>query len=142
VTFKDGTTTLGMRPLSNGTASLSTSTLSVGVHSITASYAGDANFKGSTSSVLLQTVLAAAAMPLTGLPGPATEPAFVQAPTQGEAMANVAVLATLSPLPSTLVNRHLLETGELYGARAAAGSEPERDFSPDRQTLDAYFAGV
>ena len=47
---------LGTVPLSSGNASLSTSALGGGKHSITAVYSGDANFAGSTSAVLIQTV--------------------------------------------------------------------------------------
>jgi hypothetical protein len=43
-------------PVSSGVASLTTSTLGGGKHSITAVYSGDANFAGSTSAVLSQTV--------------------------------------------------------------------------------------
>ena len=60
MTFKDGETILGSSTLSNGTATYSTSTLSVGSHSITAVYGGDTNFAGTTSSVVTQTVKAAA----------------------------------------------------------------------------------
>jgi hypothetical protein len=56
VQFFDGSTSLGTIALSNGMASLTTSTLGGGKHSITASYGGDANFAGSTSAVLSQTV--------------------------------------------------------------------------------------
>ena len=59
VTFKDGETLLGSGTLSNGTATYATSTLSVGDHSITAVYDGDANFAGSTSSPVTLTVKAA-----------------------------------------------------------------------------------
>jgi hypothetical protein len=56
VTFLDGTTVLATETLSGGTATFGTSSLSVGGHSITVSYAGDSNFSGSTSAVLSQTV--------------------------------------------------------------------------------------
>jgi hypothetical protein len=56
VTFKDGTTTVGTAVLSSGRASFTTSTLIVGTHAITVVYAGDANFKTSTSATLGQTV--------------------------------------------------------------------------------------
>jgi Big-like domain-containing protein/glucodextranase-like protein/carboxypeptidase family protein len=56
MTFKDGTTTLGTGALSGGTAAYTTSTLAVGSHSMTASYAGDTNDNSSTSPVLTQTV--------------------------------------------------------------------------------------
>jgi titin len=56
VTFKDGTTVLGTKTLSSGKATLTTSTLAAGTHSITAVYGGNADFAGSTSRVLIQTV--------------------------------------------------------------------------------------
>jgi len=56
VTFYDGGTTLGTGSLSGGLATYATSVLALGGHSITASYGGDANYSGSTSAVLAQTV--------------------------------------------------------------------------------------
>jgi hypothetical protein len=57
VTFVDGTNTLGTsRVNGSGVATFSISTLTVGTHNITASYSGDGNFSGSTSSVLSQVV--------------------------------------------------------------------------------------
>ena len=57
VNFKDGAMLLCASPVSNsGQASCTTSTLTAGSHSITASYLGDSNFIGSTSSTLTQTV--------------------------------------------------------------------------------------
>jgi hypothetical protein len=67
VTFKDGSSPLGTATLSGGTATLTTSALTVGSHSITASYAGS-----STSAVLIQTISAAATTTtLTLSPNPA-----------------------------------------------------------------------
>jgi Bacterial Ig-like domain (group 3) len=57
VTFKDGTATLGTGTLNaSGHATLTTSTLAVGAHSITAVYGGNASFNTSTSPALTQTV--------------------------------------------------------------------------------------
>src|SRR5207253_6243428 len=60
VNFSDGATLIGSGTLSTGvsgtTASFSTYSLAVGSHSITATYADDANFNPSTSSVLSQVV--------------------------------------------------------------------------------------
>jgi hypothetical protein len=57
VQFKDGNTVIGSAALNaSGVAQLSTASLSVGVHSMTAAYQGSANFVGSTSSALPQTV--------------------------------------------------------------------------------------
>ena len=58
VTFKDGATTLGDAPLQYGQASLRTSTLTVGDHSITAVYNGG-SYLGSTSAVLTLTIVKA-----------------------------------------------------------------------------------
>jgi hypothetical protein len=56
VTFYDGANPLGTVSLSGGTAGLSTSSLTVGSHSITASYSGDSNYGGATSSAISQVV--------------------------------------------------------------------------------------
>jgi hypothetical protein len=56
VTFQDGATTLGTGTLSGGTATFTTSGLGTGAHSITAIYGGDANFTGSTSPILTETI--------------------------------------------------------------------------------------
>ena len=56
VTFQDGASTLGTGTLTGVTATFTTSGLAGGVHSITAVYGGDANFAGSTSPALTQTV--------------------------------------------------------------------------------------
>jgi hypothetical protein len=56
VTFKDGSKTLGSSALSSGRASLTTSKLSRGTHSITAVYGGSSGFRTSTSPSLAQRV--------------------------------------------------------------------------------------
>ena len=56
VSFYDGTTNIGNSNLSGGVATLVTSTLAVGKHSMTATYNGDSNFTSSTSRVLYQVV--------------------------------------------------------------------------------------
>jgi hypothetical protein len=56
VTFKKGITVLGTGTLSGGTATFTTSTLPGGTNSITAVYAGDANFGASTSKADKQIV--------------------------------------------------------------------------------------
>lgn len=62
VTFFDGAATLGSGTLnSSRQATFSTSSLSAGTHSITATYGGDTNFTGSTSAVVTQIVNTATA---------------------------------------------------------------------------------
>jgi subtilisin family serine protease len=56
VTFYDGTGQLGTGTLSGGRAAFSTSGLTTGDHTITATYGGDANVIGGTSPVITQKV--------------------------------------------------------------------------------------
>ena len=57
VSFLDGTTLLAASPLNaSGVATLSTSALAVGTHSITAQYSGDGTYSASASPALSQTV--------------------------------------------------------------------------------------
>jgi hypothetical protein len=74
VTFLDGATSLGTGTLSAaGVATLSTTALSAGAHTITAKYGGDANFATSTSSALTITISAPALIPtVTTLTGPSS----------------------------------------------------------------------
>ena len=77
VTFNDGSAVLGTAALnSNGVATLAVSTLSVGQHAISASYGGNTNYAGSSSSALSEavsltpstTVAAGGAGAMTGAP--------------------------------------------------------------------------
>jgi hypothetical protein len=56
VTFLDGTVSLGTLNLANNSGQLTISTLAVGAHSLTASYAGSGNLSASTSSALTETI--------------------------------------------------------------------------------------
>ena len=58
VEFFDGTTSLGVASLTSGQASISTSALAIGSHSLTAVYAGEFVFSGSTSAAFVQQVSA------------------------------------------------------------------------------------
>ena len=72
VSFLDGTTTLcSSISLSAGTAICTTSTLTLGLHNITASYAGDDNNAASLSAVLVQTVKQQPNLVLSVSPDPA-----------------------------------------------------------------------
>jgi hypothetical protein len=62
ITIFDGTTVLYSGYLSGGSAQVTVNSLLAGTHSITAQYAGSANFTGSTSAVLTQTVNQAASL--------------------------------------------------------------------------------
>lgn len=67
VTFFDGATNIGSSPVNvSGVATLTTSALAAGPHSITATYSGDANYAGSTSLPVAQVVNAAVVPALDG----------------------------------------------------------------------------
>lgn len=59
VTFTDGGTVIGSAPISNDQAAFTTSSLSVGAHTLQATYAGDANNAAAASPTLTDTVAAA-----------------------------------------------------------------------------------
>jgi hypothetical protein len=63
--FFDGATSLGSVALSAGTARLSGLSLTVGTHSLTAVYSGDANYAESTSAAMAQAISPRAASTIT-----------------------------------------------------------------------------
>jgi hypothetical protein len=70
VTFYHGSTSLGTGSLTNGVATLVLATLSLGSHSLTATYGGDANDAASTSTPVIQVVQETTATILTSSPNP------------------------------------------------------------------------
>lgn len=97
VQFFDGATLLGTQMLKAGKATFTTSTLSTGIHNITARYVGNGNFNPSTSPALNQTVNKAATR--TTVTGPASS--FV-----GQTVTFTATVAPLAPgsgIPTGLV---------------------------------------
>jgi hypothetical protein len=65
VTFLDGATSVGTASLVGGIATLALSTLPVGTHSLTASYAGDPDFTGSNTTTTLSLSVGLASGSLT-----------------------------------------------------------------------------
>ncbi len=73
VTFLDGSTSLGTATLNGlGVATLTTSALAVGSHSLTASYGGDANNLSSTSSLVGETISSITSVSTSGNTGTST----------------------------------------------------------------------
>jgi hypothetical protein len=72
VTFLNGTLALATKPLSAGIASFSISTLPAGSSNISATYAGDTNFVGSTSTAVIQVVKAAVSIVMTSSANPSS----------------------------------------------------------------------
>ena len=86
VTFYDGATSLGTGILSGNTATLTTSALTAGSHSITAVYEGDTNYISSTSPAITQTVDPAS--------GGVTLSSSLNPSTYGDAVTFTATVAT------------------------------------------------
>jgi hypothetical protein len=61
ITFYDGATQIGTGSIAGGVATLTTATLSVGSHSITASWPGNVDYTSGTSSILTETISRVAA---------------------------------------------------------------------------------
>jgi hypothetical protein len=95
ITFFDGATQIGSPvTISSGSAAVSTTTLTQGVHSITAKYSGDTKFSTSTSTALTETVNAGTLISTTTmLTGPAT----------GTTGASVSFMASVTPASGTKV---------------------------------------
>jgi hypothetical protein len=92
VTFKDGSKTLGTGTAAGlGQWTLTTSTLALGPHSITAGFGGSSSYTGSTSAVLTQTVNGGALV----LTGPASN-----SPSYNAGLLAVSVLQA-TPLAGT-----------------------------------------
>lgn len=72
VTFYDGSTPIGSGTVAGSVATFTTTTLSVGTHSLTAAYGGDQNFAASTSAALSQAVQNTTATTLISSLNPST----------------------------------------------------------------------
>jgi hypothetical protein len=113
VQFFDGVNSLGTVALSGGTASLTTSALAVGTHFITATYSGDSNFGGSTSSALTQTVAASAISTTTVLTS------SINPSTYGQ---QVTFSATVSPSSGATGSVTFMEGGVTLGSSSLDAS--------------------
>jgi Bacterial Ig-like domain (group 3)/FG-GAP-like repeat len=65
VTFSDGGSAIGTAMINGGTAAFTTSSLSLGAHSITAAYSGDSNYAPSVSTALTETINSASSATTT-----------------------------------------------------------------------------
>ncbi len=71
ITFADGETLIGTAPMTSSAATLSTSSLTVGTHALTATYGGDSNYTRSIGSATETVGLASTTTTLTASPSPA-----------------------------------------------------------------------
>src|SRR6266699_4107259 len=124
VNFLDGTITIGSGTLSASSpfvATFTTTGLAVGAHSITASYTGNANFSGSTSATLTQTV-----NPVTGVTMTTTiqnsANVAVTSIVLGTAVHDTATLSGQTATAGGTVTYAFWTTGTCTGTRTAAGT--------------------
>ena len=115
VTFQDAATTLGTGTLSGGTATFTTSGLGTGAHSITAIYGGDANFTGSTSVVLTQTIGKAASSTAVAS---SNNPSIIGTAVTLTASVTSPVTGTLTGMVTFQDGTSALGTGTLSGGTA------------------------
>ena len=113
VTFYEGGTALGIGTVLNGIATLTTSTLAVGTHPVTAAYGGNTDYNSGTSAVHSQVVTAQAAVldftltlassgTQTVIPGQAAPYTVQVAPTNVNYPGTVTFLATGLPAGATI----------------------------------------
>jgi len=115
VTFQDGATTLGTGTLSGGTATFTTSGLGTGAHSITAIYGGDANFTGSTSPILTETIGKAVSSTAVGS---SNNPSIIGTAVTFTAAVTSPVTGTLTGTVTFQDGATALGTGTLNGGTA------------------------
>jgi hypothetical protein len=99
VTFKDGGISVGTGAVSGGVATLNITSLGVGTHSITATYAGDTNFLTSTSSASGVTVGKATPVVTWATPSPISYETLL---SSDQLNATASVPGTFSYNPSAL----------------------------------------
>jgi sugar lactone lactonase YvrE len=137
VTFLDGSTTLGTAPLSGGIATFSTSSLAVGAHTITASYAGVTGFGPSNSAPLVVNIqLATSSAALATSANPVTA---------GAPLGLTATLSSTGGTPtgsvSFLDGSTLLGTGKLNGQGIASLSLSGSTLAVGSHSLTVTYAG-
>jgi hypothetical protein len=139
VSFYDAETLLGTANVnSSGVATFSTTSLSVGAHSLKAIYSGNAGFAASTSSVITETITAAQTTTTTTL---------AAAPNPVVAGQPVTLTATVSPAPTGVSlgtvsfydGETLLGTGNVNSSGVAAFSLTTLPAGAD--SLTAVYSG-
>jgi hypothetical protein len=154
VTFFDGVTLLGTKPVSSGTASILTIQLPPGARKLTAFYSGDSNFIAATSSPLVQVVKAVAGVGFVpGTPasiGPATPASVVVGDLNGDGKADIVLPGgQLGPSTVTIAlgkGDGTFQTPVSYpsgtGPTAVAVGDFNGDGSPDLAVVNFVSATV
>ena len=140
VTFYDGATSLGTGTLSAGSATYTTSSLAVGVHSITASYGGDANNRSSTSIAISVTITATPLVSTTTLTSSSASIAAGSSVTFTAVVAPPSGTTTVPTGTVTFLNgTTTLGTGTLNGSGAATYTTASLHVGTD--SITAQYGG-
>jgi hypothetical protein len=133
VNFYDSTTLLGTATLNAGGVAAFTATLSVGAHTITATYTGDTNFNRSTSAPITVTITVATTTVLTS---------SAQSVPSGQPLTFTATVSSTSGVPTGSVNFYdastLLGTATLNAGGVAAFTDT---LSVGSHTITAAYTG-
>ncbi len=136
-TFEDGSTTLGTLTLSSGAATYTSSTLALGLHSITAVYDGDGNFISSTSAVVTQTVSTNSSTSLTSSVNPSVF---------GQAIIFTATVSAVSPITGTPTGTVTFDAGSTsIGSATLTAGQGTLSFSmlaAGTYTITAVYGGA
>jgi hypothetical protein len=132
VDFMDGTTSLGVFAINVSSATLTTSSLSVGTHNITAIYSGDTNNLSGTSTVLTETVLAVSSTLLS---------ASTTSLSAGRSVTLTAAVTGSSPTGSVQFMDGSTALGSLIALSSNQASLSTNVLSVGNHTITAVYSG-
>jgi hypothetical protein len=138
VTFRDGSTTIGTARLSAaGVATLQTSTLSIGTHSLSAIWYGDSNNVGSASAVVSETIDSISNLTTTTLIASNPNPS-----SYGQAITFTAMVAGAGGTPTGMVTfldgTTKIGTGTLINGQA---SFTDANLAAGNHSITAAYSG-
>ena len=139
VTFLDGGSSIGTGTLSGGVATFTTSALTVGSHTITTSYGGDASFNGSTASLAGNPQVVSKANSATAVTSSQNPAGFGQSVTF---TATVSPVAPATGTPTGTVT--FLDGGSLIGTGTLSGgvaSFTTSALAAGNHTITTSYAG-
>ena len=117
VTFYSGSTSLGTGTLTSGVATLNTTALPTGTDSLTAKFAGDANFNASTSTAVSFVVSAAAQVAVPNVVGDTQSAATTAITAAGLVVGTVTTASS-----STVASGNVISESPIAGTSVNSGS--------------------
>jgi len=131
VNFLDGTTVIGTGTLMGGIASFATSSLAAGSHSITAHYLGDPFDAASTSTALVEKILAATSTSLASSANPAN-------PGQSVTFTATVTPGTAAGTVNFLDGTTVIGSGTLSGGKASFATSA---LAAGTHSITAHYVG-